>query len=287
MPNRQETAFLGGRSLAHVATAGPPTIRQERPQRGTRTPRSGSALPSAPGLDARRCRRSPPTPGSWDEAKCHALALRRVGRRPPPVLGQAKTAISRRRTRGLCPARVGGGFASPHGAWPTMAAPSIITSASRKNPRDRPALQDVSARASGWPQAGPARARRSTTRIDVAAGPDHAHAEQLARHPGERRVDLGISAFSDRPVARVRLGDQCLDPLRGRQMAGRYIRGASPLNLARACSWHAPMSRRGMPPRPRALLFVQPAGSILRPGSAPGRRAPRADAARAPPGAMS
>ena len=121
-------------------------------------------------------------------------------------------------------------------------------------------------------------------RVDVAAGADHADAEQLARHPRQGRVDLGILAFRDRPVALVRLVDQSPHLLGGRQLARRYVRGIGDLVLRRAHGSLPTLAagcRRDTGPDRRS------AGARLRPGSARCRRAPRADASPGRPGATS
>ena len=64
----------------------------------------------------------------------------------------------------------------------------------------------------------------SPARINVAAGADDADAEQLARHAGQRRIDLRILAFGVGFEAGMRLFQHSLNLLHRRQMTGRDIR---------------------------------------------------------------
>jgi hypothetical protein len=64
-----------------------------------------------------------------------------------------------------------------------------------------------------------------TDRVDIAAGADHANAEKVALHPGERRVNLGVPAFGHGLVGLVRFVDQQADLLRRRQVTGRNVSG--------------------------------------------------------------
>jgi hypothetical protein len=57
--------------------------------------------------------------------------------------------------------------------------------------------------------------------IDVAADADHAHAEQFAPRPGQRRVNSRILAVGIGFESRVRLAYQRRDSLRGREVTGR------------------------------------------------------------------
>jgi hypothetical protein len=59
---------------------------------------------------------------------------------------------------------------------------------------------------------------RVPDRVDRATGPDLANAEQVARHPGQGRVDLRVLPLGVR-LALIRLAHQVSHPLGGRQVA--------------------------------------------------------------------
>ena len=74
---------------------------------------------------------------------------------------------------------------------------------------------------------------------DVAARPDHADAEQIARHPRQRRVDVRVLALGVRLEALVGLGHQHLHGVGRRQASCRYKRlvrcRAAPASVPPVC----------------------------------------------------